>query len=333
MPYCKTSYETAAGRIQKLTQLEKALKEALVTGMLPERRLGVLKNGQESAVFVIGGSTDEMHIPPFIHPYLIQNFKGQDFLVTDLRLFRSTNQEWISDKEFENSVRNKTEYALAKSRAVLGLLWLDESQRSRIRSRFSFACSVFAAWLSQAIAKSYALDFQEQMRLQAVAIYYYFTLFTENTKLEGDDLETAVVHTIKATKFPATEVYALFEAIGDMGGIEDFCVEAQKAIQNVRLQNFNLPMLMTLIANTWYGTNSKDMLAVALEYPPTWISIVYSTLTERTYKSSGLYRLVEMTAKRGNADEFRMNYIDLFKDRVLTLESADNEIVFRDFEE
>jgi len=332
MTYFKTSYDTSSGSIFPLKGLDLALKETLVSGFLPNRNLGVQKVDQRSAVFVIGGSTDEMNIPPFIHPYLIQNFKNQDYLVTDLRTFRATSEEFISDRSFEESVRNKTEYGLAKSRAVLNLLWLGPDI-GRIRARFQFAGSVFAAWLSQAISKAYALDFQDQVRIMAVSIYYYHSLFTSDKRLEGDALESAVVHTIKATKFPAVEVYKIFEAIGEIGGIDDYCKEVQTCIENVRLNDFNHPMLLTLIRNSWYGTNSKEMLSVALEHPPTWIAIVFATLTERTYKSSSLYKIVEMQGKRGNADEFRMNYLELISNTVIATESADDAIVFREFQE
>lgn len=332
MPYYKTSYDTTVGKISKLTKLEISLKEALVSGSLPDRNLGVEQIDQRSAVFVLGGITDEMAIPSFIHPYLIENFKGKDYLITDLRLFRTTTDGYLSEREFETSVRNKTEYSLVKSRAALNLLWLNP-ERSKLRTRFSFASSVFAAWLSQAISRAYALDFQDQLRIMAVSIYYYFSLFSEDKRLEGDALEVAVIHTIKATKFPATEVYAIFEAMGNIDGIEDYCVEVKRVIENVRLSDFNLAMLLTLIRNTWYGTNAKELISVSLEHPPTWISIVFATMTERTYRSSALYKLIETQAKRGNGDEFKYNYIDLMKDTIMVLESADDSLHIRPFED
>lgn len=332
MPFSKTGYDTTAGRIENVKPLDLSLKEALISGDLQYHRLGVEKIDQRTAVFVFGGATSEMKIPPFAHPYLVQNFKGQDFLVTDMRLFRGTDREYSSEREFENSVRNRTEFSLAKSRAALNLHWLDP-HRDRLRTRFNFASSVFAAWLSQAIAKAYALDFQDQMRITAVGIYYYSLLFTEDSRLTGDAMEIAVIHTIKATKFPAAEVYKLFENIGDINGIEDYCKEVQKVVENVRLQNFNYAMLLTLIRNSWYGTNAKEMLAVAMEHPPTWISIVFATLTERSYKSSALYKLIEMQGKRGNAEEFKMNYLELIRDTVLALEDAEPEIEFKDFKD
>ena len=332
MPYYKTSYDTTVGNIFNLTKLEVSLKEALVSGSLPDRNLGVEQIDQRKAVFVLGGVTDEVSIPSFIHPYLIENFKGKDYLITDLRLFRTSSDGYMSEREFEASVRNKTEYSLVKSRAALNLLWLDP-EHSKIRTRFSFASSVFAAWLSQAISRAYALDFQDQLRIMAVSIYYYFSLFNEAERLEGDALEVAVIHTIKTTKLPAVDVYALFENIGNIKGIEDYCTEVKRVIENVRLKDFNLAMLLTLVRNTWYGTNAKELISVALEHPPTWISMVFATMTERTYKSSSLYKLIETQAKRGNGDEFKMNYVDLMKDTISVLETIDDSLHIRSFED
>lgn len=231
-------------------------------------------------------------------------------------------------------MRNKTEYALTKSRAILGLEWLDPANVQAMRAKFAFAGAVFASWISQAVSKSYALDLQDQMYLQAAALYYYHCLFNTEPKLTGEALEVAVIHTIKTTKLQASTVYALFESFGEVRSVDDLCLLAKKATESsVRLQSFDRAMLMTLIGNTWYGTNSKDILAVALEHPPTWICIVYSTLVERTFKAAPLARIVELQAKRGEGDLFRMNFLDLFKTRVMAMESISEEIVVRDFED
>lgn len=335
MPYFATCYNTTVGKIFDLKKLDHALREALIAGPLGTTTFGVEPVGKQSSVFLIGGHPEQEQIQPFVHPYLIQNFKGSDYLVTDLRMFRNVKELYCSENAFELAVRNKTEYSLVKSRAVLSHLWLDSAQLIRFRSRFTFAGTVFASWLSQTIARTYALDFQDQMRMVAVGIYYYHCLFTENAFLEGDSLETAVIHTIKVTKIPATDIYAMFEKLGDISGIESYCNEVKNVVENIRLKDFNLAMLLTLIRNSWYGNNAKDLLSVALEHPPTWITIVYATLTERTYKSSQLYKIIELHGKRGAADEFRMNFNDLWREKVAVLvgESVEEEIVFKEFED
>lgn len=332
MSYCKTSYETSVGKIFNMKELDRFLREALITGGLSGRTFGVEKVGTRKAVFVVGGNADENQIPPFTHPYLIENFRGEDVLVTDIRLFRSTSQEYISEREFESAVRNKTEYALTKARAILSLLWLDPTECEKLRGRFQFAGTVYASWLSQAITRAYALDFQDQTRITAVGIYFYHTLFTQENQLTERALETAVIHTIKATKLPAQEVYTLFESLGEVSDAIAYCEVIQKVVENIRLKNFNLAMLLTLIRNTWYGTNAKDLLSVALEHPPTWIAIVFSTLTERSYKGSTLFKIIEFSSRRGNSDEFRMNFMELLKNNAIALEAVEEALTFPEFE-
>lgn len=331
MSYFKTAYDTTAGSIIDLSgKVELPIKEAMVSGVLDGVNLGIEPIENCDVVFIIGGSNNESRIPAFIHPYLIKNFKGMNHLVTDARLFRTSSNEYQSPKEFEASVRNKTEYTFLKNRTALNLLWLKEDRRA-IRSRFSFACSVFSAWLSQAISKEYALDLQDQYRLMALTIYYYHTLFVEEKQLSGEALEIAVVHTIKATKLPAATVYSLFESIGDIGNISDYCEATKVVIENVRLKDFNLAILLTVIRNSWFATNSKEILSVALEHPPTWIAIVGSVLMERSYRSSPLFNVINFQSKRGNANEFQMNYVEMLRTSIVAVEGADNEIQFKDF--
>ena len=327
MSYFRTAYDTTAGRIIDLSgKIELPIKEAMVSGVLDGVNLGIAPIENCDALFIIGGSTSESKIPAYIHPYLIKNFKGMNHLITDARLFRTSTNEYQSPRDFETSVRNKTEYTFLKNRAALNLLWLKEDRRS-IRSRFSFACSVFAAWLSQAVAKEYALDLQDQYRLMALTIYYYHTLFVEETQLTGEALEIAVVHTIKATKFPAATVYSLYESIGEIKDISGYCEAAKVVIENVRLKDFNLAILLTIVRNSWFATNSKEILSVALEHPPTWISIVASVLMERSYRASPLFKIIDFQGNLGNASEFQMNYVEMLRTAIAAMESADNTAI------
>jgi hypothetical protein len=72
--------------------------------------------------------------------------------------------------------------------------------------------------------------------------------------------------------------------------------------------------LLTIVRNSWFGTNAKDYIAVALEHPPTWMAIVYTAIVERTYKNSMIYRVAEKAGKRGGAEEFIKNYTALVKE-------------------
>jgi len=330
MPIFKTSYKTTAGSIFPSNKLETALKEALVMTSLRDQNFGISPIEEMHLVFVAGLEAGESHVPAFVHPYLIENFKGQSYLVADVRAYKNHAAQYITAKTFEESVKNKTEYMLTKNRSVLELKWVVGKQ-STLRSKFSFAGNVFAAWISQAVSKVYGLDFQDQRVIMAIAMYYYHTLFTDQKKLEEKALDIAVIHTINATKLSEREIMEIFVQMPEVDGVESLCQAIKDIVKNIRLQDFNLTMLVTVVQNTWYGNNARDMIMVALEHPPTWIAIVFAAMTEKTYKSCQIYRLIETQSRSGNVNEFKLNYLDEIQSVTYVTESASNEIEFREF--
>lgn len=329
----QTSYKTTAGLVTSNNNLEHALKEALISSQLSKRNFGIAPIGQVKAVFIAGIDATDSSVPAFIHPYLIQS-KEQQYLVSDIRAFKNSTSQYINEQEFEAAIRNKAEYYLTKNRTALELEWI-AGDKEQLRTRFSFAGTVYSAWISQAISKAYGLDFQDQKTIQAIALYYYHSLFSEEAKLSGRSLEIAIIHTIKITKLSDKEVHEIFDAIPDLKNANDLTVAIRDGVKNVRLKDFNLGMLLTLVKNSWYGNNAKDLISVSLEHPPTWITIVATALTEKTYKASPIYRLIESQNRQGAAQEFQMNYADQLAKQVMALESASfdiNSILSKEFD-
>lgn len=324
MPVFKTSFDTSAGSILPSRKLDAALKEALISSDLKKQSFGISSIDDTSLVFVAGLDSAENAIPSFIHPYLIENFKGQNYLFADVRAFKNHASQYISAETFEASVKNRTEYMLAKNRAVLELKWVT-GQQSVLRSRFTFAANVFASWISQSVSKVYSLDFQDQREIMAIAMYYYHSLFTNQKRLEEKALDIAVIHTIKATKLAEREIMDIFNEMPDIESVDSLCDAIRGIIKNVRVRDFNVMMLMTVVQSTWYGNNARDMIAVALEHPPTWIAIVYAALTEKTYRSCQIYRLIEIQSKSANVGEFKLNYLDEIKTVTFVREWIENE--------
>lgn len=320
----QTCYKTTAGLVNAKHNfdqtLDRTLKEALIASSLSKRNFGIAPIGQVKAVFIAGLDDTDSSVPAFIHPYLIQS-KEQQYLISDIRAFKNSTSQYINEREFEAAIRNKAEYYLTKNRTALELEWI-AGNKEQLRTRFSFAGTIYSAWISQATGKAYGLDFQDQKTIQAISLYYYHTLFNEEAKLSGRSLEIAIIHTIKITKLSDKEVDEIFAAIPPLKNANDLTIAIRDGVKNVRLKDFNLGMLLTLVKNSWYGNNAKDLISVALEHPPTWITIVGTALSEKTYKASPIYRLIESQNRQGNAQEFQLNYADQLSKQILALESA-----------
>lgn len=318
MTIFKDCYETTFGASVDTKRIVTSLKESMIKDGLGQVSLNVRNDGEFKPVFVTGSSPSENEIPLFAHPISVLNFQHASYVCADLRLF--VRKDTPLDK-VEDSVKNRTEYNFVKSRAILSLMWQD-GQYSKLRTNLAFAGTVYAAWLSESIAKTYGLNFKDQTVLAILSSMFYQSLFSEESTFDEDAKQRMAVHTIKATNAPSELVFQVFDKVSDLSTIESFCSAVSAVTEDVRLRNFNLPVLLTIVKNSWYGTNAKEIISVGLEHPPTWVSVVYTALSERTYKTSMIFRLAERFGKRGAADEFIKNYHMLMAEMTVKAESA-----------
>lgn len=318
------SYKTVIGSAFNTKNIELAIKECIIKDQIDYVNLNVNKNGKFIPIFITGIFGGESKIPLFTHPLAIFNFNHKNYLCTDLRLFI---RDTTTVSEVENNIKNRTEYNFAKSRAILNLLWLNDDVLN-IKNTLSFASGIFSAWLADVISKAYALDYKDRTTISIITSFYYQTLFENKKVFDEESKQKMAVHTINVTKSPGSYVLEVFDQIQTMEDIEDYCRNISTIVENVRLKVFNLAVLLTIIKSSWYGTNAKEILSIALEHPPTWSAIVYTALNERSYKNSIIYRLAEQLGKRGLADEFLMQYRNLVKSSIVATE----ELVIRDFE-
>jgi hypothetical protein len=310
MPLFKDSYQTTVGSVLVTKPIEHSLKVAFIKDALDHVSLDVRRSGDVKPVFVIGSMSSEADIPLFTHPILVLDQNREQALCTDLRFFV---KKGTSASDVASGVRNQTEYNFAKSRAILNLMWVSD-RVGEIRNGLPFAGVVYAAWLSESIAKTFALDYSDQTVVAIITHFFYQTLFSEETEFDEEAKQRMAAHTMKATKAPSELVFKVFDKIGPMKDINEYCRAVAEGVENVRLKDFNLASLLHLVKNSWYGTNSKEIISVALEHPPTWAAIVYTALVERSYRGSMVYRIAERHGKRGAADEFLKSYAVMIRE-------------------
>lgn len=340
MPIFKDSYQTTLGSIVATDKVERALKEALISTSLVNQSLGINPIADYQPIFLLGLNTMEGEVNLFTHPITVSTGTPTKYIISDLRMVTGGSlknedaYELSTNKDIESKIRNKTEYRFLRSRAILDAVWQAEGP-NRIKNDLPFAGTVFATWLSEVIGKSFALGLGDQHRLTILASIYYQSLFIEGDTFSPEDKERLAVHTIKAANSNSSAVQSVLDMVEGMKDITDFCKYVSIVIESVRLKNFNLTTLLTVVANSWYGVNAKDIIGVSLEHPPTWNAIVYTALNERSYRNSLVARIAERLGKRGNADSYNKSFYEIMRANTsLAMESEELgvELEFNDFE-
>lgn len=247
-------------------------------------------------VILYGLSDVEKDITPFNHPII--NKEGK-WIALDLRNVVKLS----SDKEnFE--VRNDSEYNLSLQRFILTGMWTVGKQSSLYSLKFPHFC--FASWLSENLTKKFGLDLNNQLQLRILSLIYYSKLFTNN--YDEDDFGKLIVRLKEDIMVPKL-IEEVYEKIGDLENIDDFCKACYDVTGNIRLKNLDANVLINTLANNWIGLNGKELVLLSLEHPPTWISLVFAALTQRSFSKNFIGTIVEKLNKKGVGDEFLKSLI------------------------
>lgn len=299
MTIFKTAYDTTVGSTHAIKPIIGKIEEAMVRDYIYDETRNLVRTDSLAPFVLTGKNASESHIPMFNHPIYIPNFKDINYLVYDGRTLFS------KDTEGQLYVRAQTEYNFMLDRMVLNMAWLS-GQTSVLMNNLEGAGIIFAAWISDTISKRYALDPADQMRLTIITHCYYQSLFYEESVLTEEMKDKFSLHTMRATKAPGNLINEVIEQIENIGNIHELCNTIQKVLGNVRLKDFSAAMLITITGTSWFGLNAKDVLAIAIEHPPTWCAIVHAAMTERSFKKSQIAMVTERFARSRGVEEYTL---------------------------
>jgi hypothetical protein len=301
MSVFKTAYDTHACNGFQMKKVEDAIKVAAADGQLT--------NLEGTRVYMVeGGASVAEAVPPFAHPIMVERGGSHDtMIVVDVRPFGR-----FDEAQWKFKVRNDIEYKLALQRAQLTDLWVSRSP-AILQNVSPLPLALFSGWFSENVAKRYALDPGDQYKLAIYAAVYYLSLFRDSGTFDDNEKAKTAAAVSRALRVSAQDVMGALDEISELiptdgngnlsiAGIVQFCGLISKI--SIRLKDFNAGVLYSILGGTWYGYNAKEVAAVALEHPPTWMALLVAAFYERTFKHSGITKMVERRSHRTDGDVY-----------------------------
>lgn len=281
-------YETKPCAGYQLDSIKKALALADIEGELQLLKLnGKFLNG------VYGISPENKEIPGFAHPLIYKDRNDNELVVLDIRGYTRGR------KGDELSISNMGEYNFNVVRAALTVYAMKNGVED-MAGLGDLPMAVFARYLGENITKRLAFSPQEQMLITMVSAVYYACMFRPAGDIDERELQKIALKVARATRIPADVVFDHAGALRYMGGPEDFVQVLREVLNNKRAENLNVPLLYAIVGGGWFGLNNKETVAVSLEHIPTFLSMVYMSLLDRSYRNSGIAKIVQ-AADRNNA--------------------------------
>ena len=279
MTILNTPYDTSTERGRQLGVIRDALEFCIQTGALDAF------SPTERIVYVRGKGTHIDAIPPFLHPLQIDP-KDKDLLAVDLRTYVSLVNDYTGTNY---RVRRPAHYQAQMARTLFTRKWLIDGPMSLLIVSAT-PMGAYANWIKDAFANKITLP--EGQTIRILAAYYFYCQHTNETEFNPRQMNDIVSLMQRATRLSNSTI---METIGQLArtngtfgaitSLEDFCKTVSEVTASPRLRSLTPAAILPILANTWDGSESKALVATAVEFPPTWYAYFLISLITRQPKS------------------------------------------------
>lgn len=278
MTIFNSAYQTQATTGYVTTKLQQALEQAFYHGSTQAMREGVhmIRDGLNGTV---------AGVPAFNFPF-VAKMKDQDVAFFDARTFVSV------DGSGRLRVRDDIELQSRTIQAQLALDW-HHGYQGRIRDMSPLGLMVFAHWLGEVVGKRFALDARQQLQVSVFAGVFYLNCFWDKTEADKEDVAYLGSAMTRICGYKHSDVVDIVEAHPIIRDLSEFCEVVKSFVQSVRLEDFNPATLHGVVGGSWFSSNGgRELVAVALEYPPVWLTLLFQAICNRSFKKAGLTEIV-----------------------------------------
>ena len=236
-------------------------------------------------------------VPTIRHPIAV-TVEGQSETVIDCRTFVQqdrTNLTYV--------VRNSSllDYRQMVLRGRLQQAWVNGGE-IELRNASVAPAILYARWIGSTLTQRLMLEPQEQQTIEILCAYFYYNLFTAHP---DKDEQKVFAYMSRHMGYDAKLCMDVVDQLeSELKNAEDLCKAIEAITGSVRLKDFDAGILFKILAYTYFGTGGSELCAIAVEHPPTWVSMVYQAYTDSMYKKSSLGRLMERGAIRDKMRQF-----------------------------
>lgn len=241
-------------------------------------------------------------VPPFAHPLPISSNNRFEYVI-DVRPFTRL------DSERNVVISSRLDHKVSIERNIIQTRWYTEGSKS-IFSLGNFQVKAFGTWLANSLRMRFALDPDAIIKTQIAASYYYICISDDTTAKEYDEESIFRIAQLLGSIWHVSPD-DIISYIGEprvLQNVQDLINIIVKITDSKRLERFNQVELYQIIGGSWFGGgNPRELIAIALEHPPTFVTLIYNAMTEKGYQKSMLGQMLGRSDRDNDAKAFMYN--------------------------
>lgn len=270
---------------------------------------------------IVAVMPDDTHTPLFTQMLtnveLNHQLKDVDIVIDARTLFKeNSNFKIQGGDKFIPSENNYLNFTLI--RAKLQQLWLsDKFSKSDMGFSENFSSNVFVNWIADKLAFTLKIDDEQKLRLAILTNLYYYHLFIDVQQLTDQMKHQMAGRIYSQYRLVHDKVMEIVETTGYMKDIFGYADAIKKTVDSSRTDMVNgRSIIGAAIGGGWIGPNFKENTAIALEHPPTFLAMVYTSIISKTYKSTAIGNIVKNTNHKTDPQTFvrHIDFITAYND-------------------
>lgn len=287
-------YSTTLGSKANLQKVELALQQADI-----KKQLRVIDPSKPWLVAVV----EESDIPVFVHPVLLDDRNRGRKIVVDLRQYK----RYINDLGDRIIIGAFGGAAISVNRAILQYHWAEDTAL-KIMDLSDLPLAIYGRWLSEQIIRGLSVEEVHQQRILVVCAYFYLSLFEKGDMLERRDAQKLASKVSQAT---GVTLSLVLEYIPDNmpANVPGLVALLSSGDYGMRLEHMNEGSFYTIVTKGFFGVVRPDeVLAIAVEYPPTFIALAYAMVNDRSYNQSPMQKAAKRSDRKDAFKQFNLAF-------------------------
>lgn len=290
-------YDAVVTRGQNLGTLKDELAKRLIVNNLP-----FLKHPKDDK-FKIAVITGKQNFPVFNYPVKVEVIGQLPTYVLDLRLY----QRFVKEGRDGIEIDEHSQAALLVELARLIPMW--EENPGKVITFNTKPVSIFGNFVGEVVGRKMGLvqtSPDTVLRLQVVFAAYYQLRYIDSNRITSFDINSFSSQLARILNIPfdfvSTIVTLISKDFTQVGSIQSVCDFIRNNKWHPNLDKFTLRDFYAIMNSSgWFGgPNPKEMMLIAMEYPPLFLTMLTQALENKTYKNTPLHQIAKRHLANNN---------------------------------